>query len=458
MRYARFFQRFVLTAAALVLGLVLGGAPSLARAQAPTPLVEVLQSQPAVLGANYDPTEQPICTGAPAGDECFDTLFGIYYPSGSGPAALGYSNPPRPVFIQLRIGNGSLGPPSQYAWFLNYVLPKGFVGIDPNYPSVLPGQDYMDAADDIARLVQWLRYHHEWLNIDPQQIFVFGRSFGGIMALTIGLKQDFQDLGSADPVLRESSRPNYILPFSALADITCLGPSIQWNDLYHLWFPVSSAPGATTQQQLADSAVHWLLHPELYGRSYTPPMCLGYGSAPPAACGQIVDPHDPYFGKQLREQIDVLADQANVYQLGLASTLIQAGDVWIFEVALQQALAWAQAQLAPKIESMYLIPPKTSIGASGSFQQFKVLGGVPGSPIVYFAALHTGQVTLPTCVYSGIGLVQPFVLGIATPGTDGKASISAFAPPFVIGLKLYFHAFDMQLCKFSNLLEKTWSN
>ncbi|MBM3976618.1 MAG: hypothetical protein FJ299_06465 [Planctomycetes bacterium] len=427
------------------------------RAQGPVPDHAVIQSAPVILAANYDPAEPPTCAGPSAQPDCVQTLFGVYYPAGSGPQALGYTNPPRPVFIQLRIGNGSVGPPQNYGWFLTNVLPKGFVGVDPNYPSVQPGQTYMDAAADVARLLQWLRHHHQWLNIDPDRIFVFGRSFGGIMALTVGLKGDFQDLGSADPVLHQSSRPNYILPFSALSDITCLGPQIQWNELYKLWFPVSSLPSATTQQKLDDSAVWWLMNPALYGRAFTPPMCLGYGAAAPGACGTIVDPHDPYFGAVLHEQTDALADQLNEYELGLSTTLIQAGDVWTFQVALDQALAWSVAQLAPKVESMYLIPPKTAITAAGSWQEFKVLGGLPGSPIAYFAALNTGPVVLNPCPYSGTGLLQALLLGFATPGADGKASFQAFAPPFVIGLGLYFHAFDMQACKFSNLLAKTWT-
>ena len=59
---------------------------------------------------------------------------------------------------------------------------------------------------DIARSVQFLRYHAKEYNIDPNRIGLTGNSAGGNAAAWIGFHDDLADPANADPVLRESTR------------------------------------------------------------------------------------------------------------------------------------------------------------------------------------------------------------------------------------------------------------
>ena len=58
--------------------------------------------------------------------------------------------------IVLRGGNSNPEVPNQLEWFKTWVLPEGFVSVDPNFVPVLPGQDYTYAAKGIAYLIQYL--------------------------------------------------------------------------------------------------------------------------------------------------------------------------------------------------------------------------------------------------------------------------------------------------------------
>lgn len=428
-------------------------------AQAPVPDLNVISANPAVLLDNYEESWPSNCAGYTLTSGCFQTITGIYYPTGAGPEGLGYPNEKRPVLIQLRGANANNQLPTQLGWFQTYVLPHGFVGIDPNYAPVLPGEDYTISLADVQYLVQYVRHYHEWLNVDPDRIFVFGRSFGAIMSLGVGLREDAQDLASSDPLRHESSRPNYLIPFSAMADMNCLSQQVLWDDLLKLWFPVSSAPGATVEQKNADSPVWWLTHPELYNRAWTPRICLGY--APPSGlpCGQYVDPHDGGYAAILMNGIDELVVQTNEASVGLGQHLVtSAGDQYAFGEAMADAIQWAQDQLLPQTDALYLVPPKTPITPQGSQQALRIVGAEPGALVGYFAGFTTGSVFVPGCTNIQTGLLDFFTLGWKFADAAGQAVLNVYAPPQAIGLDLVIHVADFARCETSQLLHKTWSN
>ncbi|MBM3977921.1 MAG: hypothetical protein FJ299_13165 [Planctomycetes bacterium] len=428
----------------------------LALPQSPAPDLIVVTNEPLVLIDNYEQTFPSNCAGHSLDTGCHETLVGIYYPSGTGPGALGYSNPPKPVLIQLRGGNTNAQTPIQYPWFQNHVLPHGFVGVDPNFAPVSPGEDYTVSLADVAYLVQYLRHYHAWLNIDPERIFVFGRSFGGIMSLAVGLGDDAQDLGSPDPVHHASSRPNCVIPFSAMADLNCLGAQTQYSEFVSLWFPISSAPGATKAQKDADSAIHWLTHPELYGRTWTPRICLGYAAPSGLPCGQYDDPHEGGFGKQLRDGIDELVVKTNEAEVGLAAKLIVTGDAYGWGQAIDEAMQWAVQQLQPQAAQFYLVPPKTPIGPTGSLQTLHVVGAQPNSWVAYFAGFGTGPAFVPGCSNLQLSLVNYLGLGWQKADANGQAKLWVWAPPAVIDLPVGLHVLNVAHCENSQILQHTW--
>lgn len=59
---------------------------------------------------------------------------------------------------------------------------------------------------DTARALQFLRYHFESLNLDPENVALFGGSAGAGSSLWLGTHDDMADATNEDPVLRESTR------------------------------------------------------------------------------------------------------------------------------------------------------------------------------------------------------------------------------------------------------------
>ncbi len=59
---------------------------------------------------------------------------------------------------------------------------------------------------DTARALQFMRYHYESLNLDPENVALFGASAGAGSSLWLGTHDDLADPDNEDPVLRESTR------------------------------------------------------------------------------------------------------------------------------------------------------------------------------------------------------------------------------------------------------------
>ena len=59
---------------------------------------------------------------------------------------------------------------------------------------------------DAARALQFLRYYYESLNLEPENVAMYGASAGAGASLWLGTHDDLADPGNPDPVLRESSR------------------------------------------------------------------------------------------------------------------------------------------------------------------------------------------------------------------------------------------------------------
>lgn len=420
----------------------------------PDPLI--VSTAPVVLLDNYLTSWPSACANQSIESGCHETLVGIYYPDGMGPPSLGYTNEPAPVFINLRGGNTNLTFPANKAWFEENVLPEGFVGIDPNFHVVLPGEGLGPVTEGVATLVQFLRHHSAWLNIDPDRIFLFGRSFGGVLTYALALREDYQDLSSPDPLKHQSSRPDFALPYSAPTDLTCIGDDVVHGALMDLFFPLSTVPGAPLEQLLSDSPYWWLLNPQEYGRTETPPMLLGYHLGFVHPCEDIFNPHDGTFGIMMREHIDDYVKATNDPELGLRSLLIDTDDLWGYEAPMDIPLAWSEAQLEPLEASLYFPPPYTDVGPIGSLQTFEVLGAEPGANVHFYLGFTPGPVSVAGCPNITYGLLDFIYLGMRPADALGRAELDLFAPPGAIGLPVFFHAVAWETCQVSNVMFKLW--
>ena len=62
---------------------------------------------------------------------------------------------------------------------------------------------------DCARALQFVRSKAEEWNIDPARVAVFGGSAGGCTSLWLAFHDDLADRSSEDPIVRQSTRPNF---------------------------------------------------------------------------------------------------------------------------------------------------------------------------------------------------------------------------------------------------------
>ena len=90
-------------------------------------------------------------------------------------------------------------------WFVQ----QGFVAFVLKY-RVAPHRHPLP-MHDVQRAVQWVRSSAGEHQVDPQRIGVIGFSAGGHLAATAGTKVAAPEAGADDPVLRVSSRPDFMV-------------------------------------------------------------------------------------------------------------------------------------------------------------------------------------------------------------------------------------------------------
>ena len=477
-------------AAMLVTPLLAGGGPE----------TVLVQADPVVLLGNYGAGQPASCGDPGSSPLCSETALVVHYPDGVGPAGQGWAVDPRPVIIALRGGNSQADVPENFdTWFETHgFLDNGFVGIDTNYPIVddlalaesgtpkplapkpsapklatparpqtaatltadLSGgvvsvaEDYNAAVDGVARLIQYVRAHAVWLNVDPDRVFVFGRSFGGFMGYAVALREDRRDPLSLDPVERESSRPDCVIVFSAATAIECFGPETTFDSYVDAFLPVSTAPGATLAQQQADSPRWWMENPQVYGRTHTPPLFLGYNLEYTIGfCGTMVDPHDGLFGLMMWDSLNALVGQQKDPALGVDSLLLDSGDFFGFNLAMVEVLKWCLARLAPNPVAVFLIPEDGLVVAAGQATNLTAVGA-SGPFTSFYLGTEEGSIPFASCPLIAGSIGDPVLLDVVPVQPDGTATYALDIPSGVPpGSRFLVQTLDLSQCEISNLVE-----
>ncbi|TAJ21009.1 MAG: alpha/beta hydrolase [Planctomycetota bacterium] len=116
---------------------------------------------------------------------------------------------PAPVIVWLSGGYTGLQPPTpdpcQVAMY-STLLQRGFALV---LPDLRPSTAYPFPAQvfDCARAVQTVKQRAVAWNIDPQRVFLMGRSNGGAISASVAYGFDLQGVFGSDPVSMQSSRP-----------------------------------------------------------------------------------------------------------------------------------------------------------------------------------------------------------------------------------------------------------
>ena len=85
-----------------------------------------------------------------------------------------------------------------------------------------PLNKYPAQLEDVERAVRFIRFHAKRWGIDPERLGGVGGSSGGHLTLMLGIRPGTVDAKDPDPVNRESSRLQAIVPWAAPTDLVAL--------------------------------------------------------------------------------------------------------------------------------------------------------------------------------------------------------------------------------------------
>lgn len=172
------------------------------------------------------------------------------------------------------------------------LLRRGIAVASANY-GLAPQFVYPAPIHDAGRAVQFLRYEHDALGIDPTEIALVGRSAGAVLALWLAHTKDLAQPDAHDLVLRESSRPQAVVNYSGTTDFTLLAGSVP-ADVFG--YATMSLVPPNLKQEI--SARAWILSsagPKL--RTFS----IYHGQVGPSP---VTDPHNALFGFALHAALN----------------------------------------------------------------------------------------------------------------------------------------------------------
>jgi acetyl esterase/lipase len=100
------------------------------------------------------------------------------------------------------------------AYCADFLAPAGYAVFSINY-RLAPKYPYPFMVYDVERAVRYLRHNAPKWNANPHQITLVGGSAGGFLSNMVGLLDAPGDPKAADPVDRESARPNAVVTLYA---------------------------------------------------------------------------------------------------------------------------------------------------------------------------------------------------------------------------------------------------
>lgn len=141
-----------------------------------------------------------------------ENLFDIYIPASEGPT---------PLLLYIHGGGftGGSRDTSGSEDFVTAYLAEGvaFASIDYRLLESPDPDGVLKSLTDSTRALQFIRYHHRQLNIDPNNVILMGGSAGAGTSLWIGFNDEMADSGNEDPVLRQSTRVTAVIAIATQA-------------------------------------------------------------------------------------------------------------------------------------------------------------------------------------------------------------------------------------------------
>jgi|GEM_PF-784808 len=221
---------------------------------------------------------------------------------------------PSPAIIQILSGGWNSAPPrgANIEPVKSY-LDAGISVIVAAHRPVNENTHWPVPCDDIARAIQFVREHAGEWGIDPNRIAAKGRSSGGHLALMVGFGPDRADPASADPVARQSSRPNCIVAGAAPTDLVQQMTELlkDSNRQEYIWGRMAALLGVSSEVPRAELIAKLKpLSPIEYVDRNSPPVFLTHqGPADafwPGDARLTWDVHTPITGLILEKKLKEL--------------------------------------------------------------------------------------------------------------------------------------------------------
>jgi len=201
----------------------------------------------------------PTAEGLEYGQAGGESLTMDYYaPAGNGL---------HPIAILIHGGGYQRGDSKSgsEAYCADFLAPAGYAVFSINY-RLAPKYPYPYMVHDVERAVRYLRHNAAKWSADPDQIALVGGSAGGFLSNMVGLLDAPGDPKAADPVDRESARPDAVVTLYAQSSFATVPLN---KDVHALLDPLIAEVGE--KEALRQSS------PITYVHSGAPPFLLIQG-------------------------------------------------------------------------------------------------------------------------------------------------------------------------------------
>ena len=220
-------------------------------------------------------------------------------------------SPRFPVLIYFHGGGFVAGDKS--AFDPKPFLDAGIACASANYRFVDGGENLSDVPlKDSARVLQTIRHRAAEFGIDSGRVALSGGSAGAVISMWLGFSDDMARPDSEDPVARESTRVNCVMPINGPTNLMPSwivenvggGKSVHSSYVKLYGIPAEEPLTPEVEKRIKEMSA-W----ELVSKD-DPPTLLVYTGALsesmplPSDTPSGVVIHHPYFGKELKEKLD----------------------------------------------------------------------------------------------------------------------------------------------------------
>jgi len=202
-----------------------------------------VKASPAKKEARFKHTKQPSVVYSKTDD--YELKCDLYIPE---------SETPRPAFVMIHGGAWTTGSKIAMLRHARILANRGYVVMSIDY-RLAPDHKWPAQIHDCKHAVRWIRHHAEKYNADPNQVYTFGYSAGGHLALLLattdaddGLEGDVQS-----PYDQYSSRVDGCIAGGAPCEFSWIK-----EDARTLGHWMGNVKSAIPEEYLKASPTHWI--------------------------------------------------------------------------------------------------------------------------------------------------------------------------------------------------------